>query len=256
MSQPAWVTIAATVAGRRHRRQQVAGQDVLRTAVIAERWLVVALADGAGSAPRGGLGADLATRAALGTMARHCADRERRGSWTAAREALAEALQAARRALEEEAAREGHPPGHLATTLLVVLAAPEGVAAAQIGDGAVVHGNAREEEWACLTRPMAGEYLNETVFLTSEGALDRAQIEHREQPVRELAVFSDGLQMLALDMTKAAPHPPFFRPMFAWLARAGDPVQAGRELQAFLSSPRVTERTDDDVSLCLARWTG
>lgn len=229
---------------------------MLRTALIADRWLLVALADGAGSAPHGGLGADLATRAALGTMARHCADRTRRSQWQATREALAEALQAARGALEQEAWTAGFPLRHLATTLLVVLATPEGVAAAQIGDGAVVHGNARQEQWSCLTRPMAGEYLNETVFLTSEDALDHAQIEHREQPVRELAVFSDGLQMLALDMGKGAPHPPFFRPVFAWLARAGDLVQAGRDLQAFLSSPRVTERTDDDVSLCLARWTG
>lgn len=254
-SNQLWHTATAVVSGVRHRRNQAACQDVLRTAVVDDQWLLVALADGAGSAPLGGLGADLATRGALATMAAHCLDKEARTQPSATETAIRKAFAEARGLLEREvAAREG-ALRDLATTLLVCLATPEWLVAGQVGDGAVVLGEG-QGAWKTLTRPASGEYLNETVFLTSDDALDRAQVATHEGAVRELAVFSDGLQMLALKLADAAPHEPFFRPLFNWLSKANDPFAAGRELESLLRSPRVTDRTDDDLSLCLARWGG
>lgn len=252
---PTWHTATAVVTGVRHRRNQAGCQDVLRTAVVDRKWLLVALADGAGSAPLGGLGADLATRAVLGAMAGHCADRNGRTQSAAAETAIRKAFAGARGALEREVTGRGGALRDLATTLLVCLATPEWLVAGQVGDGAVVFGGG-QGGWRTLTQPASGEYLNETVFLTSEDALDRAQVATHEGPARELAVFSDGLQMLALKLADAAPHEPFFRPLFNWLSKTSDPFIAGRELEELLRSPRVTDRTDDDLSLCLARWNG
>ncbi|MCB1125885.1 MAG: protein phosphatase 2C domain-containing protein [Verrucomicrobiae bacterium] len=250
-----WHTATAVVSGVRHRRNQAACQDVLRTAVVDRKWLLVALADGAGSAPLGGLGADLATRSALGALATHCADRQARTQPVDTETAIRKGFAEARGVLEREAAGRAVTLRDLATTLLVCLATPDWIVAGQVGDGAVVLGEG-EGAWRTLTRPASGEYLNETVFVTSEDALDRMQVAPHEGAVRELALFSDGLQMLALKLADAAPHEPFFRPLFSWLSRTTDPFTTGRELESLLRSPRVADRTDDDLSLCLARWTG
>jgi hypothetical protein len=253
--QSKWRVAAAVTPGVRHRRQQTGCQDVLRVARIGERRLLVTLADGAGSAEQGGLGAELATGAALAWLASPrrlpLPDAPPEAMETAVREALA----AARAALERAAERHKTPLRQFAATLLIGVVEPEILVAGQIGDGAVV-GGAGDGVWRMLTRPASGEYLNETVFVTSDDALEQAQLVTHRGPLRELALFSDGLQMLALDLAKAAPHAPFFRPLFRWLAALRDPAENSDALAAFLRSPKVTERTDDDLSLCLARWTG
>ena len=49
------------------------------------------------------------------------------------------------------------------------------------------------------------------------------------------------------------------KPLFSFVessATSGDPAQAGEALVAFLASPRVCERTDDDKALVLALRVG
>ncbi|MCP5515769.1 MAG: protein phosphatase 2C domain-containing protein [Verrucomicrobiales bacterium] len=252
-----WRTVSAVVSGARHRLHQQACQDVLRTAVIDEHRLLVTLADGAGSAKYGGDGAELATAAALRRLAGYRPASTPPASASGPADDLPatirQSLADARTAIEQEAARRKVAPRELATTLLVAVATADWIAAGQIGDGAVIWGEGADE-WRTLTRPASGEYLNETVFVTSEGALATAQIVRQEGPVREVALFSDGLQMLALKLATAEPHAPFFRPLFRWHREARDPIAAARTLDQWLRSPRVTERTDDDLSLCLAAW--
>ena len=66
-----------------------------------------------------------------------------------------------------------------------------------------------------------------------------------------LALFSDGLQMLALKMPQGTPHPTFFSPLLGLLATT--PLgQATKHLQGFLQSPRVAEKAEDDLTLLLA----
>lgn len=252
---PGWRTVSAVLAGERHRRQQAGCQDALRTAVVGDRWLLATLADGAGSAPLGAVGAELATAAALRQLAVGLSQNRPEDRPPAPESLVRPALTAAREALEREAVSRRLPLRQFAATLLVAVATPDWILAGQIGDGAVVIGDG-DGGWRALTRPAAGEYLNETVFLTSNGALERAQVALHPGALREVALFSDGLQMLALRLADGRPHTPFFRPLFGWLARAADSFVAGRELAAWLRSPKVAERTDDDLSLCLALWIG
>ena len=67
-----------------------------------------------------------------------------------------------------------------------------------------------------------------------------------------VAVFSDGLQMLALKMPGGAPHAPFFAPLFRFINNAADEPQIHSELESFLRSPTVRRRADDDLTLFLA----
>jgi hypothetical protein len=59
---------------------------------------------------------------------------------------------------------------------------------------------------------------------------------------------TDGLQLVAFDLSTGMPHAPFFTPFFAFAAGDGDAEQ----LAEFLGSERVGERTDDDVTLVVA----
>src|SRR5262249_2662368 len=81
---------------------------------------------------------------------------------------------AARRAIGE-GAQGAWEPRAMATTLLVAVATPELVAAGQVGDGAVV-ARFGEDSFLAVTRPVGQDYVNETMFLTSPGAVERAQL--------------------------------------------------------------------------------
>ncbi len=247
-----WSVLAVAVRGAGHEKTGQPCQDAVAWRLTQDGVLLGAVADGAGSARLGEVGADIAARTALD----HLEGAPDLPAWAqdeaAARARLRSAFLAARAALQAEADRRRTRPGELATTLLVCAAAAERLWAAQVGDGAVVFAGA-DGIWRTLTRPAAGEYLNETVFLTSDAALDRLQAETGPGTVRELALFSDGLQMLALKMPEAVPHAPFFRALFEWFGRAGETPDARQQLEAWLRSPRVTERTEDDLTLLLAR---
>ena len=143
------------------------------------------------------------------------------------------------------------PTRALATTLILLVATPVLVAAAQVGDGAVVVGDGGSDLIA-LTTPQSGEYLNETTFLTAPDALDTAQINVWHGVPGYVAAFSDGLQMLALQMPAGTPHAPFFVPLFQFVARLTDAAAAQEQLTAFLRSPRLRTRVDDDVTLLIA----
>ncbi len=249
---PPWHVVAAAVRGKGHEKAGQPCQDAVAWREVPGRVLLAAVADGAGSAKLGEVGSEIVVRSALAFLEESLKDAAAWREEGGARSRLKAALEAALTALTAEAGKRPAQPGDLATTLLICVATPERVAAAQIGDGAVVLAEA-EGGFRALTKPPAGEYLNETVFLTSEDALARAQFEVWSGPVRQVALFSDGLQMLALKMPEATPHAPFFKPLFAWLERATDAAAAQADLESLLRSPRVTDRTEDDLTLLLAR---
>jgi hypothetical protein len=101
---------------------------------------------------------------------------------------------------------------------------------------------------------MRQAYASSTYFITDdpEPKLDFISLNGE---CSELAVFSDGIERLALDFGNLNAFERFFDPMFAPLKKLGPgrdrALSAG--LRRYLDSPRVTERTDDDKSLVLAR---
>lgn len=255
MKSREWHVAAASVRGASHEKLGMPCQDAHQWEGVGETVLVVAVTDGAGSAPLAEVGASLAARAAVQyARQRLCARTVIAGlddaGWVGL---LRDCLAAAQKSLEAEAAARGVPLQDLATTLSITAATPEVVAAVQVGDGAVVVGDA-EGRLHCLVRPAVGEYVNETTFLTSvEGIATLTPAVWRGRAGR-LAIFSDGLQMAALRMPSGEPHPGFFTPLFQFLDAQPDAQQATQALAAFLGSERLRERTDDDVTLVLATW--
>jgi len=261
--QNVWQVVGAAVQGVSHLRQELPCQDAVDYCALPGDVLLVALADGAGSADLSDIGAREAVASALGLVSARLEGGlpEECCAW---HELFWDAFAASRKALERLAEERGEPLRSLATTLTFLAAIPDRLVVGQLGDGAVV---ARDKDGvlSTITRLQRGEYANETNFLTQEDALDQVVVQVIDQPVQALAVMSDGLTRLALKMPSNEPHLPFFQPLFAFVeAAAADQdgshaagghaadEQAAEALSRFLASERVCERTDDDKALVLA----
>lgn len=247
-----WRVLAASVVGSGHLEREEPCQDAHAVAVTDDGLLVVAVADGAGSAARSAEGARAAVDAAVGFVLL-CCEPDDDGAATVDEDAVLSteqllrlAVAFARDAVVDAAGEED--PRRLATTLAVVLVDTDSVATVQVGDGAVVV--QRGEGFEVLGPVDRNEFLNETTFLTSADWEDELRIDLlHAADLRGVAAMTDGLQLLALDMASGTAHDGFFRPIFEWAAgEAG----SDDELAGFLRSERVCARTDDDKTLVVA----
>jgi hypothetical protein len=244
-----WRFAAARATGVSHLKTGLECQDRFACALLAPETLVVAVADGAGSATLSELGARTAVEAVVRAV-RARFEAGRRDFAAALREAAVEA----REGVLAAAADVGAEVRELASTLLAVVASPAGGAALQIGDGVIVVSDGGAE-WSWVFWPQRGEYANTTCFLTDEDALSRLQVEPLAGLVTDVALTTDGLEPLALHYASQTVHEPFFHGLFAPLIRspaAGELSALSAALEAFLSSERVAERTTDDVAIVLA----
>jgi hypothetical protein len=243
-----WRTIGASVIGTSHLAAQTRCQDHSGYAVVERadgEAIVIALADGAGSAAASFHGAKTAVDASIAYLTQALG-----GSGALhADEMIAACFAAARERVLDVAAEYRHDARDYSSTLLVAVATPSATGVGQIGDGAIVldDGGLRAATW-----PQQGEYANSTHFLVDADALERLVVADGG-PARRIAVFSDGLQSLALRYDTQAPYEPFFAPLFTYLESAAKPdAEVEDELRAYLGSPAVNARTDDDKSLVVA----
>jgi hypothetical protein len=209
--------------------------------------LVAAVADGAGSASLAEVGAKIAAKSAVEAF---CAKGKSSGDDKGIRSSLNDALKEAQNTVRAEATERQVEVGQLATTLILVVATPELVGAAQVGDGIVVikdfDGNI-----IGVTTPKGGEHVNETTFLNARRDLKHAQMVLWRGSPTHVAIMSDGLQRLALKMPSGKPHGPFFTPLFNFVSYTPESAQAQEQLEQFMGSPRITENTTDDLTLVL-----
>ncbi len=254
-----WRVIRASVQGTSHAKT---GQPCQDSSSVGENapasLLVAAVADGAGSAELSADGSRIAacaaTKSATGRL-RHHVHPLYEG---VLEEILQESVRSARKELEAEACRQRKSLRDFATTLIVAICAPEITGAVQIGDGAMITAGAvisadDSSGYTLFSAPQRGEYANATNFITSDNWQDSLDVSMQYGGISRLAMFTDGIQSIALNAASGnAPHAPFFDPLFSWAEKQEDTVAAGNGLAAFLSSPRVTARADDDLTLLLA----
>ena len=173
-----WRVLGASVCGTSHQKRSQPCQDAWAATIRDDGLLLAAVADGAGSATRSQDGAEWAVQAAIAYLAdltlppltkAEIRDREDKPSEEPdLNQLLTQALQAARTRVIEEAEAAGLPVRECASTLILLVANHEGVAVAQIGDGAAVMID-ESGTLTALSQPQQGEYANQTTFLTSEG---------------------------------------------------------------------------------------
>jgi hypothetical protein len=250
--QVGWRAFGASVMGSSHHRAGLPCQDAYAYYAWPEGAVLVA-ADGAGSAERADEGAQLAAAAASSALVAGL----RKGwpyddaDWAGL---FAAAFEEARAEVLAEAQAAGASPRAYASTLLCAAVADDLVAVAQLGDGVAVAALA-DGDWFLAAAPQKGEYANETYFLTQPDALERVTFSVYAEPVQGLAVMTDGLLRLVLDLERNVPHLPFFRPLLSFAHGVREEAAGCADLAAFLASDRVSARTDDDKTLVLAvRW--
>lgn len=215
-----------------------------------EPLLSVFVADGAGSALRGGDGADLAVQVAATFVCQVLCQCELGLSDGVATELVL----AIRERIFTEAEVCGLLARDFACTLIGVLSTPHGTIVLQIGDGGAVVDIGAGLELAIA--PMTGEYANMTHFVTDDDAIAVLATRTYTQQARRIAAFSDGVQRLAVDLATNQPHEPFFRPFFEEMERVSieEAFLLDGLLSQFLASQAVNDRTDDDKTLALAVW--
>lgn len=264
-SDSGWHIIGSSVTGTSHLHMGRGCDDAHSYRVCADDLVLLAVADGAGSASYSADGAVCSVQVALDTAERLLFQQQEpvhEDEWhsvlslilQAVREKLL-ALVEQRNSLQQEMNGEqpSAPPQlalrDFAATLLIAIISSHWIAVAQVGDGAVVLQHT-DGTLTSLTPRSYGEYVNETNFVTDEDYL--LQTEYTTLPranFRGIALLTDGLQMIALKRPENIPHQPFFAPLFRFTA---SPDATEVELRTFLESQRVNERTDDDKTLILA----
>lgn len=246
-----WECASAAVAGTAHIERGGVCQDRCSAEVTLQgerSWLSLFVADGAGSAAHGELGAELAISRAKEFIERLMTLDEFSLDDSTAVELVSEI----RSAIYDKAEAEDKVARDYACTFLGLISSDLGTLVFQIGDGGVVLDTGEGLELAIL--PMIGAYANMTYFVTDEGALDYLESKTYTRIVLRAAAFSDGLQRIAIDMAAGVPHQPFFSPFFKVLGtlKPEARVQIPGALESFLNSEKVNERTDDDKSMALA----
>jgi serine/threonine protein phosphatase PrpC len=246
-----WHIVGASVQGTSHQKSGTPCQDAHGYRVLPNGAAVIVVADGAGSANRSHEGAQHGVEQALTSLGRDLAH-DVPHTETGWRTVMTNAFRQSREAIGRFARREDAPLQDFATTLTCAVASSEGLAVGHIGDClAVAQPEGEDTQLFVATQAQRGEYANETFFLTMEDALKHLQV-HIHPPVQALALMSDGLVRLALNVVENVPHTPFFRPLLDFAAAMDDEEKAQEQLAAFLASERVCARTDDDKTMVLA----
>lgn len=245
LSDIPWRILAASSTGVSHRNSG-RGCDDAYAVGATETCLIVAVADGAGSAEHSAIGARYAVEWAVAAATQELVTARVEGVDELER-ILRLSVSTARAQLDALSSLGGPTPNELAATLIVVLASRDFVAAAQVGDGAVVL-RLQDGTITALTVPERFEYLNQTTFITSPNALDTLAVSISTAAVRQFVVMTDGLQGLAFDLATDNPFIPFFEPLFSFAEGA---TASDVALFTFLESDRVNESTDDDKTVVL-----
>ncbi|MFI6939584.1 PP2C family serine/threonine-protein phosphatase [Streptomyces sp. NPDC050418] len=257
----AWRTHGVSVQGYRHRRNGTPCQDAWDSAVWSggEQGpvLVLAVADGAGSRPRSQEGAQLAARLATEHFGRAAAA-GRTVQGAPVHELLHTAYQDVCGDFLLAVERTGDPPEDFATTLTVVVIAPDWLGHLSVGDGLVIVRAGADEEGAGLFHLLpqaaaASEYSNETVFLTSRDAGRWVRTDCVADPGIDAVVLStDGLTQAALTRSRT-PNASFLSAVLGPLeSPTADPGADEKDLTELLRSDRLSAVNADDKTLLRA----
>ena len=248
-----WKAIGNSITGTSHEISGKICEDASCFTVIplsqGEEALIAFSSDGAGSAKHAHLASQLVTSEAL-----HIATKWMEGNILPKEKELllmAEMLYDKLLVLSQEM---NEPLNEFSCTLLGCILLPGHSCFLQIGDGAIVK-NDGTGHYRYIWWPFNGEYQNTTAFLIDDPNFPHLHTLVLEETIDEVAIFTDGLQMLALNTESNTVHQPFFTNMLKWLQIASAPEHVevlNNKLTAYLQSDAINSRTDDDKTLILA----
>jgi len=259
VSDVEWRVAHASVIGTSHEKIGLPCQDAGCSRIATDpegRHVLLAVAcDGAGSASRSLDGATLTIDRFLREFTEATSHSGLEGI---TKEFVEDWLSRVRAEIRDRAEVADLSPREFACTLLGAVVGQDRAAFFQIGDGAIIVSNRAEPyDYGWVFWPQHGEFANQTNFITQDNALEILQFELEERCVDEIAMFTDGIERLVLDLQKKTAHAPFFRTLFGWLVKT-EPAAVDGEIpeseavSRYLSSKQINDKTDDDKTLILA----
>ena len=245
-----WRSIGAKAKGAAHASDGTPCQDAFAYATLAPDLVAIAVADGAGSAPHAQSGAEIAVARAINYL-RNVGDLLSTDEllWVPA---VRGAFEAARGSLLDFGRARNIESRQVATTLQVALLGSVAYCYGRIGDGGGV--GRLGGSLIPLAPAPSNVFANETTFLTSSGS--EPEIFFRPHHLSDCAIFTDGLQHLAMQLSQWKPHDPFFAPLFDFARTNEDVSIAEGSLGAYLGADKLDRRTSDDRTLVISVWTG
>ncbi len=259
MTGSKWNIAHASVRGTSHVEKGTECQDrydyrLLPTA--KGETLVVVLSDGAGSSQFSQIGAEHACALFIKEIEEQLIDAE--GFYNLNEEFGRLWLEYFRQKIFEYAEEQKNDVREYACTFLAAIVWRDGAVFYQVGDGGIIYSMTGEAESYCFgVPPPFKEYANATDFITEKNAGKKLLHEFIKEPIKDLVIFTDGIERLAINIQAGMPHEPFLIPMLAPLhGEIEDGTALNEKLTAFLDSPRINEKTDDDKTLFLASFFG
>jgi Protein phosphatase 2C len=246
-----WCRVGAIVIGPSHETDGGYCQDA---GLAIERHgdegpvLISVVSDGAGSATQGQVGSRLAVR----YLSRAASNFVTQGGLVEELdfERIARWIDDVRDAIAVRAEADGLTLRDYSATLVLSLVSPHCAVVAHVGDGACILGD--DVGYKVPSWPAHGEYASTTYFVTD----DQLQLDvvRENGAFDKVAVFSDGLELLLLQLNTRGAFAPFFDNIFSSLKNSppGRDRTSSHRLKNLLNSEVVTKRTDDDKTLLMA----
>lgn len=229
--------------GENHHRNGSVTDD--RAAVVDfHKAVVIAVADGAGGAPYGGLGAEAAVRAVKSSLLEYDCP-----SFRHTQRFMCGLFRRARERVLRLANQSEHVVHDYATTLIVVVVTPRIVTTGRIGDGCVVVSTPAGEIELLSYSPRTGP-ANVTEFLTDEDWHERLRINRLKKRNLSVAAFTDGIEHQVICGRTRTPYAQFFGPIFQSMRSRGD-TQTGIVLRRVFQH-QISPRSGDDMTIVVA----
>ena len=250
-----WSWIGACATGSSHMKAGTGCQDAaccLEVPHVGQTALIAAVSDGAGSAQFSSIGSRLVIQHFCRRLARYAINADGKNSQID--ELAREWLDEIRDRVSILAQERNTVPREFAATLVAILVLPQQAFVFHVGDGACVVRKTDGDEWQVPSWPSNGEYASSTYFVTDDPE-PVLRVTTLPGPLNDVAIFSDGLERLALNFSDKSASSRFFGPMSAPLTTltGGRGRVLSAQLRDFLNSTQIVERTDDDKSIILAR---
>jgi len=272
MNDPAksWRVVAASTAGTAHLLSGAPCQDAHIARLLTDDTVILIAADGSGSAPHSDTGARIATQRMLesiwgflklsGNLENITATIAK--SWlTAAVKRLAWQAKIDHIKIENDNNKTQYEDSKIKEkikdyrcTLLAAIVSPTHVCCIQVGDGAILTRQAHGQ-WRAVFWPQHGEFLNETFYITNPSSIEHCEFYCAPAEIDEVALFTDGLETLALNSRTRQPTAFIEGRIQAVrnLKIAGINTQASCELEHYLAAQEnICQYTDDDKTLLMA----
>ncbi|RLM32879.1 protein phosphatase 2C domain-containing protein [Haloarcula sp. Atlit-120R] len=238
--------VGCSVKGPDHEGNGTPCQDSWSGKKLSDSRIVLAVADGLGSAEYSHIGSKIATDTLVGHLESEVSEVDTIDE-NSMRGLMREGFESAREALSEKAKEVENPVSELNTTLLATVGGPSGVVGAGVGDGGIVgHHNGSHD----LIIPREdSKYANTTTPIQSDRWEDSYRIGGSKK-VDLFAVFSDGLDQFTWDGRESVKDS-FFGQIFNFAQSSEDLSQLQQEFRAFLNDDRFRKYSGDDKTIAV-----